>query len=86
MADFDYIAIDTRGAEKRGHVAAASIDVARTALDRQRLYVVRLEPGSPPVATARPLFGLKLGRAKMSGKQLTLFTRQLATLNRVSPL
>ncbi|MBM6578364.1 type II secretion system inner membrane protein GspF [Microvirga sp. SRT01] len=86
MADFDYIAIDTRGAEKRGHVAAASIDAARTALDRQRLYVVRLEPGSPPVATARPLFGLKLGRAKMSGKQLTLFTRQLATLNRVSPL
>jgi len=86
MADFDYIAIDTRGSEKRGHVAAASIDAARTALDRQRLYVVRLEPGSPPVATARPLFGLKLGRAKMSGKQLTLFTRQLATLNRVSPL
>ncbi len=86
MADFDYIAIDTRGAEKRGHVAAASIDAARTALDRQRLYVVRLEPGAPPVATARPLFGLKLGRAKMSGKQLTLFTRQLATLNRVSPL
>ncbi len=86
MADFDYIAIDTRGAEKRGHVAAKDIDAARTALDRQKLYVVRIEPGSPPVARGRPLFGLQIGRAKMNVKQLTLFTRQLATLNRVSPL
>ena len=86
MPDFDYLAIDTRGAEKRGHVAADTIDAARARLDRQRLYVVRLEPGSPPAATTRPLFGLQLGRPRMRAKQLTLFTRQLATLNRVSPL
>ena len=86
MPDFDYLAIDTRGAEKRGHIAAADLDRARAALDAKRLYVVRLEAGSPPPPRARPLFGLQLGRAKMSGKQLTLFTRQLATLNRVSPL
>ncbi len=86
MADFDYLAIDTRGQEQRGHVAAATIDAARSTLDKRKLYVVRLEPGSPPAATSRPLFGIKLGRAKMSNKQLTLFTRQLATLNRVSPL
>jgi general secretion pathway protein F len=86
MADFAYLAIDTRGQEKRGHLAASDIDAARTTLDRRRLYVVRLEPGAPAEARARPLFGLQLGRAKMSGKQLTLFTRQLATLNRVSPL
>jgi general secretion pathway protein F len=86
MADFDYVAIDTRGQEQRGHVAAASLDAARTALDRRKLYVVRIEPGSPPPARSRPLFGLQLGRAKMGTKQLTLFTRQLATLNRVSPL
>ncbi|WP_267397257.1 MULTISPECIES: type II secretion system inner membrane protein GspF [unclassified Sphingomonas] len=86
MADFDYLAIDTRGQEQRGHVAAASLDAARTALDRRKLYVVRIEPGSPPPARSRPLFGLQLGRAKMGTKQLTLFTRQLATLNRVSPL
>ena len=86
MADFDYIAIDTRGAERRGHVAAETPDAARAALDSRRLYVVRLDPGSPPIAKARPLFGLTLGQPKMSGKQLTLFTRQLATLNRVSPL
>ncbi len=84
--DFDYLAIDTRGAEKRGHLAADSLDAARARLDRQRLYVVRLEPGAPPAATSRPLFGLQLGRPRMRVKQLTLFTRQLATLNRVSPL
>jgi general secretion pathway protein F len=86
MADFDYLAIDTRGNETRGHVSAVDAEAARKALDRKRLYVVRLEPGSTPQARSRPLFGLELGRAKMSGKQLTLFTRQLATLNRVSPL
>ena len=86
MPDFDYIAIDTRGAEKRGHVAATSIDAARDRLDRQKLYVVRIDPGAPPIKRARPLFGLELGRPKMSVKHLTLFTRQLATLNRVSPL
>lgn len=86
MPDFDYIAIDTRGAEKRGHVAAESLDAARARLDRQRLYVVRLEPGAAPPAAATKLFGLQLGQPRMRTKQLTLFTRQLATLNRVSPL
>lgn len=85
MADFDYIAIDTRGQEARGHIAASDADAARAALDRRRLYVVRIEPGAPP-PRGRPLFGLHLARARMSGKQLTLFTRQLATLSRVSPL
>ncbi len=86
MADFDYLAIDTRGNETRGHVAAETLDAARNTLDRRRLYVVRIELGSTPATKGRPLFGLQLGRAKMSPKQLTLFTRQLATLNRVSPL
>ena len=86
MADFDYLAIDTRGQETRGHVAAESVDAARAVLDRRRLYVVRIEAGSAPAARGRPLFGLTLGAPKMSGKQLTLFTRQLATLNRVAPL
>ena len=86
MADFDYLAIDTRGQEKRGHVAASDIDTARASLDARKLYVVRIDPGAAPPARGRPLFGLQLGRPKMSVKQLTLFTRQLATLNRVSPL
>lgn len=86
VADFDYLAIDTRGNEARGHVAAADIEKARALLDRRRLYVLKLEPGAAPATKGRPLFGLELARARMSGKQLTLFTRQLATLSRVSPL
>jgi general secretion pathway protein F len=87
MADFDFLAIDTAGREKRGHIAAESIDEARAALDRRRLYVVRVEPGSGRPARGRPLLSdLRFGPKKMSVKQLTLFTRQLATLNRVSPL
>jgi general secretion pathway protein F len=87
MADFDYLAIDTRGRETRGHIAAPSIDDARVLLDRRRLYVVKVEPGSGPAPRGRPLLSdLRFGRRKMSAKQLALFTRQLATLNRVSPL
>jgi len=86
VADFDYLAIDTRGNETRGHVAAADADAARAALDRRRLYVVKIEPGAARPARGKPLFGLQLLAGRMSAKQLTLFTRQLATLNRVSPL
>jgi general secretion pathway protein F len=87
MADFDYLAIDTKGRETRGHIVAPSIDDARALLDRRRLYVVKVEPGSGPAPRGQPLLSdLRFGRRKMSAKQLALFTRQLATLNRVSPL
>jgi general secretion pathway protein F len=90
VPDFDYLAIDTKGREARGQVAAPSIEDARVLLDRRKLYVVKVEPGSgrPSAATrGKPLFSdFRLGSRKMSTKQLTLFTRQLATLNRVSPL
>ncbi|MDB5679184.1 type II secretion system inner membrane protein GspF [Sphingomonas bacterium] len=87
MADFDYIAIDTGGREKKGHIAAPSIDDARIALDRRRMYVVRIEEGSGAPPKSRGLFNLEIGGAKrMNGQALTLFTRQLATLNRVAPL
>ncbi|GHH08323.1 type II secretion system protein GspF [Sphingomonas glacialis] len=87
MPDFDYLAIDTKGRETRGAIAAPSIDAARVLLDRRRLYVVKVEPGSGRSPKGKPLLSdLRLGSKKMSTKQLTLFTRQLATLNRVSPL
>ena len=87
MPDFDYLVIDTAGREKRGAIAAESIDHARETLDARKLYVVRIEPGSAAAKApkAKPLFQQLRGR-RMSGKHLTLFTRQLATLNRVSPL
>ena len=76
-----------RGREKKGHIAAPSIDDARIALDRRRMYVVRIEEGSGAPPKSRGLLTLEIGGAKrMNGKALTLFTRQLATLNRVAPL
>lgn len=84
MPDFDYLAIDTRGGERRGSVTATTIEDARARLDQRRLYIVRLEPGSGAAGARRPLFALT--RRKLSPKELTLFTRQLATLVSVSPL
>lgn len=84
MPDFDYLAIDTRGGERRGSVVAPTLEDARARLDQRRLYVVRLEPGSGAPRPARSLFSLT--RHKLSAKELTLFTRQIATLVQVSPL
>lgn len=84
MPDFDYLAIDARGGERRGSVAAPSLEEARARLDQRRLYVVRLEPGSGAGPGSKPLVALT--RRKLSTKELTLFTRQLATLVSVSPL
>jgi general secretion pathway protein F len=84
MPDFDYLAIDTRGGERRGSIAAPSIEDARVRLDSRKLYVVRIEPGSGAPKPAKPL--VSFGRRKLTAKELTLFTRQLATLVQVSPL
>lgn len=87
MADFDYLAIDTHGRETRGHVVAEDMADARAKLDARKLYVVRVEPGAGGGAKPKSLLsGLSLRGRRMGAKQLTLFTRQLATLNRVSPL
>lgn len=92
MPSFDYLALDTAGRERRGSVSGASIDEARARLDARRLYVVRIAPGSgaaPQRAAndATPLLNRSISlRSSLTGKELTLFTRQLATLVQVSPL
>ncbi|HEV2747949.1 MAG TPA: type II secretion system inner membrane protein GspF [Allosphingosinicella sp.] len=85
MSDFDYLALDTAGRERRGSVRAASAEDARAVLGARKLYVVRMEAAAG--AAAPPLLaGGSLFRRKLSARQLTLFTRQLATLVTVSPL
>lgn len=85
MPDFDYLALDTAGRERRGSVRAATPDDARATLSTRRLYVVRMEASTgasaPPLLSRGVMF-----RKRLSAKQLTLFTRQLATLVQVSPL
>jgi general secretion pathway protein F len=82
MPDFGYLAVDPRGKERRGTVKANSDSEARSRLQSQRLYVVKVQP--QPVAERAAT--RRWGARKLSSKQLTLFTRQLATISRVSPL
>jgi general secretion pathway protein F len=85
MSDYDYLALDRAGRERRGSVRAESIEEARARLDARRLYVVRIESGGA-AAGAPLLSGRFLLTPRLGARQLTLFTRQLATLAQVSPL
>jgi general secretion pathway protein F len=86
MPDFAWVGLDTAGREKRGHVRADTSEAARDQLTSRKLYVVKIEPAVE--AAGQPLVsrGSLFSRKKMGVKQVTLFTRQLATLVTVSPL
>ena len=85
MPDFAYVGLDTAGRERRGSVRAETADQARAQLSSRRLYVVRIEAAAEGAAPPLLSRGL-IQRRKLSAKQLTLFTRQLATLVTVAPL
>lgn len=91
MAEYRYLAIDAAGHEKRGSVSAADDAAARATLLRKRLYVVSVAQGAgsaeaPREPGATLLSQLRLRRDKLSQRERTVFTRQLATLVSVSPL
>ncbi len=86
MPSFDYLALDTSGRERRGAVQAASAEDARAALGKRSLYVVKVEEGRGTASAPPLLSGGFLRKKKLGAKQLTLFTRQLATLISVTPL
>lgn len=90
MPDFDYVVIDGAGRERRGLLRAETSADARAALAAKKLFVVRLGEGKGSAAapeTAGKVAGLfAFGAKRLSGKELTLFTRQLSTLAQVSPL
>ncbi|WP_145200680.1 type II secretion system inner membrane protein GspF [Sphingobium sp. B2] len=84
MAEFDYVAIDPAGKERKGALKAQTLEDARAKLDARKLFIVELSAGAVEVARKRT--GLSLRNPRLSPKELTLFTRQLATLTQVSPL
>ena len=88
MPEYAYVAVDPKGHEKRGTIRAANDADARAGLEARKLYVVRVKAQPPAAGRARTGLGrLAIGRLdKLTPKQLTLFTRQLATLSQVSPL
>jgi general secretion pathway protein F len=79
MPDFVYSAIDMAGRERSGRISAASSEAARADLLAKKLFVTRVD-----VAASRASV---IGSGKrLNVKQLTLFTRQVATLMTVAPL
>lgn len=81
MADFAYRVIDAAGREREGRISAASDAQARAALIRKSFHIVAVSPAPP----RKPLLS-RDATARLSPKQLTLFTRQMSSLMSVSPL
>lgn len=80
MAAFEYSALDVQGRSREGVLDAPSAGEARRLLERRRLVPVRVEP-----ATVQG-DGTKLLSGRFGARDLTLLTRQLATLVAVAPL
>lgn len=85
MPDFAYHAIDAEGREKNGRISAANDDAARERLSGMRLYVVSMEPHQAR-RSQEDKGRLFQRQPKLNAKQLSLFTRQLASLIEVAPL
>ncbi len=88
MPRFAYLAIDPKGAERCGAIEAAGEAQARERLAQRQWHVVRLGPDAAASASraAVTTSGIALFAARLNSKQLSLFTRQLASLMTVSPL
>lgn len=82
MADFAYRAIDTDGRERRGRMRASDAAAATARLSARGLAVIACDVAPPRTTIARAPWASR----RLSLPQLGLFTRQLATLARVSPL
>ncbi|MDO9489997.1 MAG: type II secretion system inner membrane protein GspF [Sphingomonadaceae bacterium] len=86
MPDFSYAAIDTAGRERRGRLVAADRDAAQAKLLERKLFPVRIDDAHRN-SDVTPLLQRNISfRRRLSAKQLTLFTRQVATLTQVAPL
>jgi general secretion pathway protein F len=83
MPDYRYVAIDPQGRERKGRLTAANDDAARADLVRRKFHIVAVEAAGAKPAS-RSLLAFR--HARLSSKELSLFTRQLATLAEVAPL
>lgn len=90
MPSFAFVAVDPRGRERRGALSATNANAARVELEAKSLHVVQLAPGGAEPKSSAAAAGRSLnwpGRTqRLKFKQLTMFTRQLATISQVSPL
>ncbi len=95
MPKFSYIAIDANGTEKPGQLEARDVREAAANLRTQGLFPTQVTPAAPDARSATPMAGGKKPPGtgweaklrftfsrRVSGKELAVFTRQLATLLR----
>ncbi len=82
MPTFEYTAIDQAGRTKTGQLSSLDEATARRAVEKRGLVLTRLAAGS---ASTRATPQKETG-GKLSGKALTLISRQLATLITVAPV
>src|SRR3546814_5355180 len=84
MPDYRYVAIDPKGRERKGRLAAANDDAARADLIARKFHILAVEP-----AGARPMRGrslLAFRKQRLGSKELALFTRQLRSEEHTSEL
>ena len=89
LPSFAYTAIDPRGREQQGRLSAPSREEAQGQLAKRRLHVLRLAEAQEGAASTPAATGITLPwrrGERLRFKDLTLFTRQLATLTQVSPI
>nr|WP_310523892.1 type II secretion system inner membrane protein GspF [Polymorphobacter sp.] len=85
MPEYQYNALDMAGRERRGRIKADSNEAARAALLNRKLFALKVDATDGRVATGAG--GAAGGFSRhLNVKQLTLFTRQVATLVTVAPL
>ncbi|QJU57673.1 type II secretion system protein GspF [Sphingomonas sp. AP4-R1] len=81
MAAFTYKAVDAAGRQQKGVIEAASVAGARAALRERKLLPMSVEASSAKAGvTASAPAGLRWFRPRVSARQLSTATRQLATL------
>jgi general secretion pathway protein F len=78
MPTFEYIALDAKGKQTRGSVAAESAAAARSVLRNRRVHATRLRPVSEAAHT-RGLEWSRMFRARRR-REVLEFTRQLGTM------
>ncbi|UUR08376.1 type II secretion system inner membrane protein GspF [Sphingomonas glaciei] len=89
MPSFAYTAIDLRGREQQGRLSAPTREEAQGQLAKRRLHVLRLAEAQDGGVAAPKKGSITLPwrrGERLRFRDLTLFTRQLATLTSVSPI
>src|SRR3546814_11080090 len=83
MPDYRYVAINPKGREREGRLAAANDDAARADLIARKFHILAVEPAGARPMRGRPLLAFR--KQRLGSKELARFTRQLAKHAEIPP-